>query len=81
MKTASTIKSSCFLTLTLVLLVSTSFAQKQKLSEKSVDKADLLKMRIKQAGDNQSELKKAIKTVPSEHRQALEFLLTQHAGL
>ena len=75
MKTASIIKSSCFLTLTLVLLVSTSFAQKQKLSEKSVDKANLLKMRIKQAGDNQSELKKAIKTVPSEHRQALEFLL------
>ena len=75
MKTASIIKSSCFLTLTLVLLISTSFAQKQKLSEKSVDKANLLKMRIKQAGDNQSELKKAIKNVPSEHRQALEFLL------
>lgn len=75
MKTASIIKSSCFLALTLGLLISTSFAQKQKLSEKSINKANLLKMRIQQAGKNQNELQKAIETVPREQRQALEFLL------
>ncbi len=75
MKTASIIKSTFFLALTLGMIVSTSSAQKQDMNEKSIDKASLLKMRIQQAGDNQNELQKAIKTVPPEHRQALEFLL------
>ena len=57
------------------MIVSTSSAQKQDMNEKSIDKAGLLKMRIRQAGDNQNELQKAINTVPPEHRQALEFLL------
>jgi hypothetical protein len=75
MKTVSIIKSSCFFALTLGLLLSTSFAQKQTLSEKSIDNATLLTMRIQQAGSNQNELLKAIETVPQEQRQALEFLL------
>jgi len=75
MKTASIIKSTFFLALTLGMIVSTSSAQKQDMNEKSIDKAGLLKMRVQQAGDNQNELQKAINTVPPEHRQALEFLL------
>ena len=52
MKTASIIKSTFFLALTLGMIVSTSSAQKQDMNEKSIDKAGLLKMRIQQAVDN-----------------------------
>ena len=75
MKTASIIKSGFIFLLTLGVFVSTSFAQTRDLSEGSIDKTALLESRIQQAGNNRDELQKAIKTVPQEHRQALEFLL------
>ena len=75
MKTASIIKFGFFFGLTLGVFISTSFAQTRELSEGSIDKTALLESRIQQAGNNQNELQKAIKTVPQEHRQALEFLL------
>ncbi|MDE0935991.1 MAG: hypothetical protein OSA89_08740 [Mariniblastus sp.] len=75
MKTASIIKFGFFFGLTLGVFISTSFAQTLELSEGSIDKTALLESRIQQAGNNRDELRKAIKTVPQEHRQALEFLL------